>query len=55
MLIKETYYNDICVSYYHGLKSLHTIQGGHLRGFRYSIDTPTKDALKHFKNYLKDL
>ena len=54
MLIKETYYNDICVSYYHGLKSLTKIQGGYLRKFRYSPDTPTKTALKHFRAYLKE-
>ena len=54
-MIKETYYNDICVSYYRGLKALSTMHKGYRAQFRYSPDTTTKYALKHFKQYLKTL
>ena len=54
-MIKETYYNDICVAYYRALKALSTMHKGRFAAFRYSSDTTTKDALKHFKQYLKTL
>ena len=54
-MMKETYYNEICVSYYRGLKALSTMHKGYRTQFRYSPDTTTKDALKHFKQYLKTI
>ncbi len=54
-MIKETYYNNICVSYYIGLKALSTTYKGRFAAFRYSPGTTTKDALKHFKQYLKTI
>ena len=54
-MIKETYYNEICVSYYRGLKSLVNNAQRLFSQFRYSSDTTTKYALKHFKQYLKTL
>ena len=51
--IKKTYYGDCCVTYYRGLKCISIIKGGEYRKFRYSPDTTTKNALKHFKAYLK--
>ena len=51
--IKETYYGDYCVRYYRGLKCISIIKDGQYRKFRYSLDTTTKNALRHFKAYLK--
>ena len=55
MYIKETYYDDICVTYYTGLKALSTMHKGYRVHFRYSPDTTTKHALYHFKQYLKEI
>tara|TARA_R100001463_G_scaffold32927_1_gene73550 strand:- start:461 stop:646 length:186 start_codon:yes stop_codon:yes gene_type:complete len=52
-IIKETYYGDYCVTYYRGLKCISIIKDGQYRKFRYSSDTTTKNALRHFKAYLK--
>jgi len=53
LYLKETYYNDICVTYYHnGLKCLTKTHKGYLRKQRYSYYT-TKKCLKLFRQYLK--
>lgn len=54
MYLKETWYGEYCVTYWTSLKCVDTIKDGQLRKFRYSPDTTTKNALKHFKAYLKE-
>ena len=51
---KETYYNDICVTYYrNGMKSLARFKNGYLVRRRYSGYT-TKECLKMFNQYYKN-
>lgn len=38
-----------------GWKVLSTVHKGYLAKFRYSADTSTRHALKHFRSYLKTL
>jgi len=51
LYIKETYYNDISVTYYrNGLKCLSKLKNGYLIKRKYSGYT-TKQCLKLFKEY----
>ncbi len=55
LFIKETYYNDICVTYhFNGMKSLTKMHKGYLARRRYCYYT-TKDCLKMFRNHLKTI
>ena len=51
---KETYYNNICVTYYrNGVKSLTKLKNGYIVRRRYSGYT-TKECLKMFNQYYKN-
>jgi len=53
LYLKETYYNDICVTYhFNGMKSLTKMHKGYLARRRYYYYT-TKECLKMFRQYLK--
>ena len=53
ILIKTTWYGNICVSYYSSLKLLSTIKDNTYLKKQYMFYN-TKDALKDFRNYIKE-
>ena len=55
LYLKETYYNDICVTYhFNGMKSLTKMHKSYLARRRY-MDYTTKECLKMFRKYLKTI
>ena len=55
LFIKETWYDDICVTYhFNGMKSLTKMHKGYLARRRYSYYT-TKECLRMFRQYLKTI